>query len=298
MKTNLVYGIVQLRLIDIHKEGVFILKKREKNTLTDKKIELRLRIIEVISGVVSGVIALVAVILSIITLRQSKEIINYQVMQESMPQLVVLNNNMNINFEVDNYKIYNYDSANSMCISVYNVGMGIAQNCKFTWDENSVISAVEEGKKQLSNCVACRDYDSKKEKLPSLIIYDYIFEYEKNELESITFYDPSLSESKSIDFKFKSIDTPYILPVSKEDGEVLIEIPKPISIMLLEYANQNIDNSISIDFEIKYEDIMGQPHNETFSIEFSVKKVSDVEMDKLTDKNNLMCEYDIVVNRL
>ena len=55
---------------------------------------------------------------------------------------------------------------------------------------------------------------------------------------------------------------------------------------------------IDANFEIKYEDIMGQPHNETFSIEFSVKKVSDVEMDKLTDKNNLMCEYDIVVNRL
>lgn len=270
----------------------------KKKITTDRRIGFKLRIVEVVTGIIGSVIALVAVVLSIITLNQSKEIIDYQLMQESMPKLVILNNRMNVDFEVEDNEISNYESANNMCIPVYNVGMGIAQNCKFTWDENSIITAVEDAKKQFVGKVSFQDFDSKDVEWPSLYIYDYAFRYKGNKLENIIFFDPSYGKCEIVDFNFQPIDTTYLLPVSEEDNKFLIEIPKPISIILLEYANQNFDSSISINIEIGYEDIMGNTHKETFCVEFSVKQVRDIINDEFPDKSFLTCEYDVVVSKV
>lgn len=282
----------------IRKRRLLMFKKCKNNIPTYKRIEFKLRIVEVVTGIIGGVIALVAVILSIIALHQSKEIIDYQVMQESMPKLVILNNRMNIDFEVEDNEISNYEPANNMCISIYNVGMGIAQNCKFIWDENSIITAVERAKEQFRGKVFCIDFDSKNDSWPSLILYDYYFRYENNKLTNIMFYESSSGKVKDVDLNFQPIDTTYLLPVSKEDNKVLIEIPKPISIMLLEYANQNIDTPISINVEIKYEDVMENIHSEIFCVEFSVKQVRYVKNDEFPDKSFLSCEYDVVVSRV
>lgn len=275
-------------------------KRCEKNKPTcRRKIEMRLRIVEVITGIVSGVIALVAVVLSIISLNQSKEIIDYQITQEQMPKVVVLNDEIASNFEKRyDGDIYNYELIKDICIPVYNIGTGIAQNCKINWDKNSIIMAVDEARNNLDTYVSFIEYDYSKDGYPNSSIYDYIIEYENNEIENIKFYEPSSRQFHEFDFELSSIDTSYILPITEDNNKVLIEIPKPISIMLLEYANHNVSNSIRINLEIMYQDITGNTHKETFCVEFLVKYVNEVENEELFGNSTVMCKYDVVVSKV
>lgn len=275
-------------------------KECEKNKLAKRRKQERvLRLVEVIAAVIGVIVAFAAVRLSMISISQSKEIIDYQITQEHMPKVVVFNNEITCDFEKrHDGDIYNYEPIKEICVPVYNIGTGIAQNCKINWDKNSIIMAVDDAKNNLDAYVSFVEYDYSKDGYPNSSIYDYIIEYENNEIENIKFYEPSSRKFHEFDFEFSSIDVSYILPIREDNNNVLIEIPKPISIMLLEYANHNVSSSIKINLEIMYQDINGNTHEENLCVEFLVKYVNEVENEELFGNSTVMCKYDVVVSKV
>lgn len=130
-------------------------KNKTKNSDAYARNKIRLRYIEVFATAISCLIALAAVILSIKSLSQSKEMLDYQIAQERLPRVVALNYEISNSFEVsDSDEIYSYDLINDLKIPIYNIGVGVAQNCEIRWNIESVKSACLKAKNTLENNVS------------------------------------------------------------------------------------------------------------------------------------------------
>lgn len=271
-------------------------KKKTENSDASTKNEIRLRYIEVLATIISCLIALAAVILSIESLNQSKEMLDYQIAQERLPKVVALNYEITNSFEVNNNdKIYSYDLINDLSIPLYNIGVGVAQNCEIKWNIDSVKSACLSARNTLANNVSIAEYDFSKDGLPSVLIYDYFFEYKDNSFETIEFYDGS-SKHHEISFDENIIKIPYILPISEQQTNESINIPKSIAVFLLEYANYSIKKSIDIGLEISYEDIVGENFSKTYLVSFSLSKSKETENDDVFGNDTINCTFDIRIS--
>lgn len=271
-------------------------KNKTKNSDAYARNKIRLRYIEVFATAISCLIALAAVILSIKSLSQSKEMLDYQIAQERLPRVVALNYEISNSFEVsDSDEIYSYDLINDLKIPVYNIGVGVAQNCEIRWNIESVKSACLKAKNTLENNVSIAEYDFSKDGLPSVLIYDYFFEYKDNRFKTIEFYDGS-SNRHEIGFDENIIKIPYVLPITEQQTNEFINIPKSIAVFMLEYANHNINDSIDIELDITYEDIMGECFTKTYLISFSLAKRDEVENNDAFGNDTINCTFDMKIS--
>lgn len=271
-------------------------KKKTKNSDESERNEIRLRYIEVLATAISCLIALAAVILSIKSFSQSKEMLDYQIAQERLPRVVVLNYEITNSFEVnDNDEIYSYDLINDLSIPVYNIGVGVAQNCEIKWNIDSVKNACLKAKETLKDDVSVAEYDFSKDGLPSVLVYDYFFEYKDNSFKTIEFYDGS-SKRHEIGFDENIIKIPYILPITERQTNDFIDIPKSIAVFMLEYANHNIKDSIDIELDISYEDIVGENFSKTYLVNFSLEKRAKTENSYVFGNDTINCTFDISVS--
>ncbi len=271
-------------------------KKKTENSDASTKNEIRLRYIEVLATIISSLIALVAVILSIVSFSHSKEMLDYQIAQERLPKVAVLNYEITNSFEVNSSdEIYSYDLINDLSIPVYNIGVGVAQNCEIKWNIDSVKNACLEAKDALENNVSIAEYDFSKDGLPSVLIYDYFFEYKDNSFKTIKFYDES-SERYEINFEKNIIKIPYVLPITEQQTNEFIDIPKSVAVFLLEYANHNVKESIDIELDISYEDIVGENFSKTYLVSFSLEKRDKTENNDVFGNDTINCTFDISVS--
>lgn len=271
-------------------------KKKTENSDAYARNKIRLRYIEVLATVISCLIALATVILSIKSLSQSKEMLDYQIAQERLPRVVALNCEVSNSFEVsDSDEIYSYDLINDLKIPVYNIGVGVAQNCEIRWNIESVKSACLKAKNTLENNVSIAEYDFSKDGLPSVLIYDYFFEYKDNRFKTIEFYDGS-SNRHEIGFDENIIKIPCVLPITEQQTNEFINIPKSIAVFMLEYANHNINDSIDIELDITYEDIMGKCFTKTYLISFSLAKRDEVENNDAFGNDTINCTFDMKIS--
>ena len=271
-------------------------KKKSENSDVSTKNEIRLRYIEVLATIISCLIALAAVILSIESLNQSKEMLDYQIAQERLPRVVVLNYEITNSFEVNSSdEIYSYDLINDLSIPVYNIGVGVAQNCEIKWNIDSVKSACLNAKNILENNVSIAEYDFSKDGLPSVLIYDYFFEYKDNSFKTVEFYDGA-SKRHEIGFDESIIQIPYVLPITEQQTKEFINIPKSIAVFLLEYANHNIKDSIDIELDISYEDIVGERFTKTYLVSFSFAKRDETENDDIFGNDIINCTFNIKIS--
>lgn len=271
-------------------------KKKTKNSDTSERNKIRLRYIEVLATAISCLIAFAAVILSIVSFNHSKEMLDYQIAQERLPRVVVLNYEITNSFEVnDSDEIYSYDLINDLSIPVYNIGVGVAQNCEIKWSIDSVKNACLKAKETLKDDVSVAEYDFSKDGLPSVLVYDYFFEYKDNSFKTIEFYDGS-SECHEIGFDENIIKIPYILPITERQTNDFIDIPKSIAVFMLEYANHNIKDSIDIELDISYEDIVGEYFTKTYFVSFSLSKGNETENDDVFGNDKINCTFDIGVS--
>lgn len=271
-------------------------KKKTKNSDASERNKIRLRYIEVLATAISCLIALAAVILSIVSFNHSKEMLDYQIAQERLPRVVVLNYKITNSFEVnDSDEIYSYDFINDLSIPVYNIGVGVAQNCEIKWNIDSVKNACMKAKETLKEDVSVAEYDFSKGGLPSVFIYDYFFEYKDNSFKTIEFYDGS-SKRHEIGFDENIIKIPYILPITERQTNDFIDIPKSIAVFMLEYANHNIKDSIDIELDISYEDIVGEYFTKTYFVSFSLSKRNETENDDMFGNDTINCTFDIGVS--
>lgn len=271
-------------------------KKKTENSDAYARNKIRLRYIEVLATVISCLIALATVILSIKSLSQSKEMLDYQIAQERLPRVVALNCEVSNSFEVsDSDEIYSYDLINDLKIPVYNIGVGVAQNCEIRWNIESVKSACLKAKNTLENNVSIAEYDFSKDGLPSVLIYDYFFEYKDNRFKTIEFYDGS-SNRHEIGFDENIIKIPCVLPITEQQTNEFINIPKSIAVFMLEYANHNINDSIDIELDITYEDIMGEYFTKTYLISFSLAKRDEVENNDAFGNDTINCTFDMKIS--
>lgn len=266
-------------------------KKKTENSDTSARNEIKLRYIEVLATTMSCLIALVAVILSIKSFNQSKEMLDYQIAQERLPRVVALNYEITNSFDVnDSDEIYSYDLINDLSIPIYNIGVGVAQNCEIKWNLDSVKSACLKSKNTLENNVSIAEYDFSKDSLPSVLIYDYFFEYKDNSFKTIEFYDGS-SKRHEIGFDENIIKIPYILPITEQQTNEFINIPKSIAVFMLEYANHNIKESIDIRLDLSYEDIVGEHFIKTYLVSFSLAKRDEAKNDDVFGNDTINCTF-------
>lgn len=274
-------------------------KAKKDKDININQETLRMTRVQAITGIIGGVIAFCAFVLSIISLCYSKNIVNYQIEQEQMPKVVVLNHEFSCSFDVKrDSEIIDYSSINDMCIHLYNVGLGVAQNCSVVWDVSSISDACFDAKNNLNNPLLIKEYDRSKEKLPSLTIYQYLFECKENQLKSIWLYDKSSSDIKQIDVVSGMKDISYFLPLTEQESYVTLEVPKPIGIMLLEYATNKIEKPILLYLEITYKDSMGEEYKERFGIKFSVEQTKVIESETDFNVEKIEFNVDIVADKV
>lgn len=266
---------------------------KEQNNINES--EKNSRKTEISNGIINTLISLVAIVLSIISLFQSKQLLDYQIAQERLPNVVTLNHEISKSFEVDNDEIYSYDSINDISIPVYNIGVGVAQNCEIKWNVDSVKNACLKAKDILKDDVSIVEYDFSKDGLPSAILYDYFFEYKDGKFITIEFYD-KISERYEIEFDENTIKIPYVLPIGEQQTNEFINIPKSIAVFLLEYANHNIQESIDIELIISYEDIAGEGFTKTYNTSFALKKREEVQNEDLFENDIIKYTLDISVS--
>ena len=127
------------------------------------------------------------------------------------------------------------------------------------------------------------------------MIYDYFFEYKDNRFKTIEFYDGS-SNRHEIGFDENIIKIPYVLPITEQQTNEFINIPKSIAVFMLEYANHNINDSIDIELDITYEDIMGECFTKTCLISFSLAKRDEVENNDAFGNDTINCTFDMKIS--
>jgi len=112
---------------------------KEKLNLNDK--------IDIALGIISTILSGLAIVIStwsvLKTNETSRQIVSYQLEQERLPKVAALNYNLPISLGyLDTFEGQKIDfscmpkNLYPITIPVYNVGVGIAQNCEVNWDHS------------------------------------------------------------------------------------------------------------------------------------------------------------------
>ena len=89
---------------------------------------------------------IIAIIISVMAWSKAEDVAKYQITQERLPRVVMLNQEIQTSFETE-LQFYDYTMVDisslkeGIKIPIYNIGVGVAQNCTVKVDENSVKKA-------------------------------------------------------------------------------------------------------------------------------------------------------------
>lgn len=250
----------------------------------------------------NGILSVIAIVVSIVSLyvttSTSKTLLDYQIEQERLPQIVTLNQELSLSFSIKkNDDIVDFTSfsedTHTIEIPIYNIGVGTAQNCTLEWETESIktvyrklISSLNEKDSSLINEFTYSDNDS------SFSIYHtYNFEIEDEELNSLLYWDAENSDYIKEELYTETFRYPYILPITNSEPEICISLPDALSTILIEAANQEVDESIIINLQVKYEDLSGKEYEKLLQLTFSLDKRVELE-------NHVNCVYLISVTEI
>lgn len=243
-------------------------------------------------------ISLMALLVSIGALLTSthtqKKIANYEFLLSQTPNIRILNQEIQIPFDFDP-KIESTDFGGyegiidlatiedndfPIKIPVYNIGVGIAQNCKVIWSAQNQKEVILQCREIFQKCgleansVKSFFYDNAYRET-YLKGFSIVLE-DREILEIETFYAKTIGEHYvSLDDDYTCV-FPYILPISEEKNANYFEIPEELSAFVLESLHQEVVNinrtdyqSIFIELTIIYQDLNGKLYESNCELKFT-----------------------------
>lgn len=237
--------------------------------------------------VISFFISLLSVLISVV-------LIYYQVTQDRLPTVVCLNCDIEIEVFKNNDEndiLTYYDQIVS--IPIYNIGVGTAQNCELTWDLESVNNAYFLLLDVLDPYISFNKFESKDLLNARPYLYDYSLQYKNQKLESIWVLNTYPEKSQSYSVDLESMYYPYLLSVNETDTNDYFCVPKPIVPLLVDLAKYEINEPVSLDLKISFQDIAGKAYTEKYRLTFTFDEfIEDI------DNNKDYCTYKIVSQKL
>ena len=249
---------------------------------------------DIIEIVISFFALLVSIGALLTSAHTQKKVANYEFLLSQTPNIRILNQEIqlpfDVNFDIESTEFGGYrgiidlttteDNDFPIKIPVYNIGVGIAQNCKVVWNAQNQKEVILQCREIFQNCGL------------------------KPHLEKSTFYDNAYSETylkgfrivldnkeileiesiyaKTIGEHYVFLDDdytcvfPYMLPISEEKNMNCFEIPEEFSAFVLESLHQEVIDinrtdyqSILIEFTITYQDLNGKLYESICELKFT-----------------------------
>ena len=257
-----------------------------------KKVPLEVKI-NITLGVIGSILSVLALVVSgwsaIKTNYTSQQLVEYQLEQERLPRVAGLNYRLPIDIKyLNTYRgnkiVFSSLSQNlyPIKIPIYNVGVGIAQNCEIEWDQQSIDDACVQLIDLLKYSCDIHEFEYSKiiEESGELWAYqDYIFPIVDGNHQSVWFDAYYASDNRYVGYDYKNfredlmckdIQIPYLIPILNQAEPSYISFSKGLSILLLEAATYKIETPISLGLNIGYQDLTGSNYSEILTITFSL----------------------------
>ncbi len=225
--------------------------------------------------VITLIVAILALGLSIwsvfATNQNSKELLEYQISEERLPIVTGLNCEIPIQLRRADDNILDQSSLPEaiypLKIAFYNIGTGMAQNCKIECDAESIQAACSQVIDLLEkdSFVKIKTFSYKQLELSSWHFYDYIINIE-DDIEKIMYWNGSEYVSEYL--TWQTVRSPYLQPLVSDDKFLNISLPTGLSLLLFEMANQGIETSISTKLAVSYQDITGKEFFHSYVVTF------------------------------
>jgi len=255
-----------------------------------KKFPLDIKV-NIILGLVSSILSILALLISgwsvLKTNYNSQKIVEYQLEQERLPRLAGINCRLSVSIDyIDTYKGERIDFSRisqnlyPITIPIYNVGVGIAQNCEIEWNQQSIDNACAQSIDLLKQYCNIHEFERSmiREESGELWAYqDYIFQTIDGKYQTVRFnkYYPSNNKNHGYeqedveeDLICSDIQIPYLLPILNQPEPSYIPLSKGLSMLLLEIAAHKIEEPISFEFNVTYQDLTGSYYEETIIVTF------------------------------
>lgn len=267
-------------------------------------------------------IALSSFVVAVIALVNSKQIeldvADYEFTLSQTPKLCILNQEFQIPIHIEsdrsffetikedngNDNIYDLIEFFPIKIPVYNIGMGLAQNCKIEINCKSQKSLVLNCRDIFKSCGLIEDLyygDISPEYRYEFFLFDYEYVFDDENLIMVKWksdFFTEVSNDFSKDYKY---NYPYILPISNDQSDLYFEIPEEFSAFIFEALYQEIIDAynssfipIELEVIVKYQDLKNNEYcnkyllkfniipNDTFEVE-SIFQIG-LEVEEITEK--------------
>lgn len=234
---------------------------------------------------ISLVFAGIAIIISCVALKDSRKIAEYQIMQERLPRITGLNQTLEMeliqdrdgNIDFGRISEYSYP----IRIPIYNVGVGIAQNCKVEWDKKSMTEAYDSLVEYLKTELDIEKYSFEDLRNENILFYeyDYLIEMDEGKPSSIVHYvnGEYVYDSLVCDIN----QYPFILPIDNDKKEEYIYLSDGMSTLLLEAMQREIETPVKMKLKMSYQDLTGKNYNEEFWVTFSKSEMPPKNVDNM-----------------
>ena len=210
------------------------------------------------------------------TNQNSRDLLEYQISEGRLPIVTGLNYELTIQLQrlsdsvLDNTLDYDGipNTIHPLQIPLYNIGTGIAQNCKAEWDEQSIQDACTQVIDLLvkDSSVRIEKFSYKHLTSSSWYLYDYVVNIEDDEIITIMRWNGSTYIKESLDSE--TVRLPYLQSLTNDAQSLTISLPRGLSLLLLEMANQEIKSSITIYLKVSYQDIVGKEFMHNYAVTF------------------------------
>ena len=278
--------------------------KRMDNEKKQKR-GILIRTLDILDIVERLVLPIVTIIISVVALRLTNQtslnVAEYQISQERLPRVISLNQEVPLSFSIIEdgpmHAVVDFSTITGamypLQIPIYNVGVGLAQNCKVAWNEDSVENAILELKEYLDEETTLRfdEFSYFSEGGLQWMLYDYNFEIEDGTLESIVYWDAVKQGYIRESVFCETLYFPYILPLSDQTTQLYIPVPTGLVTLLVEVANQGVEFPVSISYGTSYQDLSGKEYIEEYEITFLL-------IERVQTDNKVDCVYRIMSQKI
>lgn len=244
------------------------------------------------------IISLIALVVSVISIYTSwqtgKAVANYEFLLSQTPNIRILNQEIQIpfdvNFDIESTEFGGYrgiidlktteDDDFPIKIPVYNIGVGIAQNCKVIWSAQNQKEVILQCR-EIFQDFGLEPYTEKSTHYDNAYSETYLKGFgivldDEEILEIEPFYAKTIGEHYVfLDDDYTCV-FPYILPISEEKNVNYFEIPEEFSAFILESLHQEVIDmwrtdyqSIFIEFNIIYQDLNGKLYESNCELKFT-----------------------------
>lgn len=210
------------------------------------------------------------------TNQNSRDLLEYQIAEERLPIVTGLNYEQTIQLQrasdsiLDNTLDYNsiHKTIYPLQIPLYNIGTGLAQNCKAEWDEQSIQNACTQIIDLLDadSTVEIEKFSYTQPRSSSWYFYDYVVNIEDEEIIKILRWNGSDYIMESLNSETARL--PYLQSLTSDAQSLNISLPRGLSLLLLEMTNQEIESSITMYLKISYQDIAGKEFMHDYAVTF------------------------------